>query len=170
MDGPHFLSALFSRHQADLRRLIAHKFKKTQADAEDIVQDAFHNILRADNIETLENPKAYLYQTASNLALNRIRQQRQHQKYLAGFHIDEESEIDEVSPERRVLARRDLQQLEQTLEQLPAKYRQTFLLSRMQDKSYREISEQLGISESTVEKHIIKVLKYLRDALTEGGQ
>jgi RNA polymerase sigma factor (sigma-70 family) len=167
MSGPHFLSALFEKHQSDLRRLIAHKFRKTPQDAEDIVQDAFHNILRADNIETLENPKAYLYQTASNLALNRIRKQRLHNQYVAGIHIDESSEIDEVSPERRVLAGRDLQRLEHALEQLPYKYRHTFVLSRVQDKSYREISELLNISESTVEKHIIKVLKYLRDQLSE---
>jgi len=167
MNRPHFLSVLFEKHQSDLRRLIARKFKKNQHDAEDIVQDAFHNILRADNLETLENPKAYLYQTASNLALNRIRKQRLHQQYLAGMQMDANSEIDEVSPERRVLAGRDLQRLEQALEQLPHKYRHTFLLSRVQDKSYREISEQLNISESTVEKHIIKVLKYLRDQLSE---
>ena len=167
MKGPHFLSALFEKHQSDLRRLIAHKFRKTPQDAEDIVQDAFHNILRADNIEALENPKAYLYQTASNLALNRIRKQRLHQQYLAGTNIDEDSEIDEVSPERRVLAARDLQRVERALEQISPKYRQTFVLSRVHDKSYREISELLNISESTVEKHIIKVLKYLRDHLSE---
>jgi RNA polymerase sigma factor (sigma-70 family) len=165
MKAPHFLSILFAKHQLELRRLIAHKFNKSPHEAEDIVQDAFHNILRAENIESLENPKAYLYQTASNLALNRIRKNRQHTSYLAGLNLDESDELDERTPERSVSAYKDLKKLQQSLDHLPEKYRRTFLLSRVQDKTYSEISAMLNISESTVEKHIIKTLKYLRDQL-----
>ena len=162
MKAPHFLSTLFEKHQPELLRLIAHKFNKSKHEAEDIVQDAFHNILRAENIESLENPKAYLYQTASNLALNRIRKQKHHNNYLAEQDVDAN---DERTPERYVVARSDLKRLEQALVQHPEKYRRTFLLSRVQEKTYKEISEMLNISESTVEKHIIKTLKYLRDHL-----
>lgn len=164
MRAPQFLASLFSKHQSELQRLIAYKFNKTYQDAEDIVQDAFHNILRAENIESLENPKAYLFQTASNLALNRIRKQRHHQNYIAAMDAEETYEL---TPERCASAASDLRRLEQALERLPQKYRRTFLLSRVQEKTYREISEILDISESTVEKHIIKALKYLRDQLTD---
>lgn len=164
MRAAQFLTTLFEKHQPELRRLISYKFNKTYQDAEDIVQDAFHNILRAENIESLENPKAYLFQTASNLALNRIRKQQHHQRYVAGLDAEETNEL---TPERCVSAVSDLRRLERALERLPQKYRCTFLLSRVQDKTYREISEILGISESTVEKHIIKALKYLRDQLAE---
>jgi RNA polymerase sigma factor (sigma-70 family) len=167
MKATHILSALFEKHQLDLRRLIAHKFKKSHHEAEDIVQDAFHNILRAENIESLENPKAYLYQTASNLALNRIRKNRQHTSYLAGLGLDESDELDQRTPERSVSAYKDLKKLQESLDQLPEKYRRTFLLSRVQEKTYSEISAILDISESTVEKHIIKTLKYLRDQLSD---
>lgn len=167
MKGPQFLATLFEKHQLDLQRLIASKFKKMHHEAEDIVQDAFHNILRAENIDLLENPKAYLYQTASNLALNRIRKHQRHSQYINGLNLSESDEIDELSPERSVSSRHDLQRLEQALVKLPEKYRRTFLLSRVQEKSYREISELLDISESTVEKHIIKALKYLRSQLDE---
>ena len=102
-----------------------------------------------------------------HLALNRIRKHQRHHQYLNDLGATEAEELDELSPERSVLARHDLQRLEQALVKLPEKYRQTFLLSRMHDKSYREISEQLNIAESTVEKHIIKALKYLRDQLDE---
>ncbi len=164
MKTPDFLVSLFATHQSDLRRLIAHRFKKTQHDAEDIVQDAFHNILRAENIDELENPKAYLYQTAANLALNRIRKQKNHNQYVASQDADITYDL---CPERAVSAGRDLARVERSLTQLPAKYRRTFLLSRVHEKSYREISELLGIPESTVEKHIIKTLKYLRETLAE---
>jgi RNA polymerase sigma factor (sigma-70 family) len=164
MKAPHFLISLFESHQSELRRLIAYKFNKNQHDAEDIVQEAFHNILCADNFEALENPKAYLYQTAANLALNRIRKQRNHQRYLSGQDAEATYEL---NPERTVSAGRDLARLEHSLEKLPEKYRRTFLLSRVQEKTYREISELLNVPESTVEKHIIKTLKYLREVLAE---
>ncbi|MES2822006.1 MAG: RNA polymerase sigma factor [Pseudomonadota bacterium] len=167
MKPAHFLASLFEKHQSELRRLIANKFNKTHHEAEDIVQDAFHNILRAENFESLENPKAYLYQTASNLALNRIRKQKNHNYYVNG--LDAEA-TDELTPERYVSAHKDLKRLEQALVQHPQKYRHTFLLSRVHEKTYREISEMLNISESTVEKHIIKTLKYLRDQLGQGDE
>ncbi len=164
MKATHFLASLFETHQSELMRLIAVRFRKTHQDAEDIIQDAFHNILHVENIESIENPKAYLYQAAANLALNRIRKQQSHHRYVAA--ADEEETYD-LCPERFVSARRDLDRLEKALANLPEKYRRTFLLSRMQGKSYREISEHLGIPESTVEKHIIKTLKHLRDTLAE---
>ena len=45
---------------------------------------------------------------------------------------------------------------------LPEKCRQAFLLSRSEDLSYKDISGHLGISISTVEKHISKALKFLK--------
>jgi RNA polymerase sigma-70 factor (ECF subfamily) len=164
MKTSHFLVSLFQSHQSELMRLIARKYRKTPQDAEDIVQDAFHNILHIENFEAIENPKAYLYQTAANLALNRIRKQQSHHRYIAS--VDEQETYD-LCPERFVSARRDLDRLQNSLAGLPEKYRRTFLLSRIQGKSYREISNHLGIPESTVEKHIIKTLKHLRDTLAE---
>lgn len=167
MNTKAFLNSLFEKHQADLRRLIATKFGKVREDAEDIVQDAFYNLLRADNLEQLDNPGAYLYQTASNLALNRIRKHRYQNQYLEqqGAQAEEDDELDNTGPERHVIARRDLATLEQALTKLPEKYKRTFLLSRIEGKTYKEISQELGLSESTVEKHMIKVLKYLGEHL-----
>lgn len=167
MRQAHPLALLFQLHYADIRAQIAAKFRRAPQDAEDIVQEAFHNILRADNLEALDNPKAYLYKTATNLALNRLRKYRQNPPVSCADDPHWQAEPDEISPERQVLAQQDLARLSAALNTLPEKYRRTFLLSRMHNKTYKEISEQLNIAESTVEKHIIKVLKCLRDHLHE---
>ena len=166
MNPLNVLVELFQQHRQDLRRSIAARFSRVQHEAEDIVQDAFHNLLRMDGVEHLENPKAYLYQTAANLALNRIRKSRYQQAYSEQQLAEDVQEHHDLSPERQLLARRDLKRIEQALVDFPEKYTRTFLLSRVQDKSYKEISEQLNIAESTVEKHIIKTLKYLREHLS----
>jgi RNA polymerase sigma factor (sigma-70 family) len=160
------LATLFQLHYAQIRALIAAKFARAPIEADDIVQDAFHNIARANIAHELANPKAYLYKTAYNLALNRLRQHKNHSmvNLTAPTHQDCE---DELTPLRSILAQEELTRLSAALNQLPEKYRQTFLLSRIHLKSYRQISEELNIAESTVEKHIIKVLKCLREQLYE---
>ncbi|HEY6529795.1 MAG TPA: sigma-70 family RNA polymerase sigma factor [Cellvibrionaceae bacterium] len=162
------LALLFQLYYADVRAQIAAKFRRAPQDAEDIVQDAFHNILRANNIEQLENPKAYLYKTASNLALNRLRKHRHYPQPILLEEAHDSEAGHDISPERHLLAQHELSRLQAALNQMPEKYRRTFLLSRIQNKTYKEISEQLNIAESTVEKHIIKVLKCLREHLHEG--
>jgi RNA polymerase sigma factor (sigma-70 family) len=164
MSRASYLIGLFESHYADLKALIAYRFKRQHQDVDDILQDAFHNVLRLDNIDQLENPKAYLYQTASNLALNRIRKQKHHDTYLLSQDLER---VEEVSPEQIVISQKTLASVCESLEEFPEKYRRTFLLSRVEGKTYKEISQELDIAESTVEKHIIKTLKFLRDRLQE---
>ncbi len=164
MSRTAYFIRLFESHYADLRAQIAYRFKKQYQDVDDILQDAFHNVLRAENLEQVDNPKAYLYQTASNLALNRIRKQKYHENYLASQDIER---VEEVSPEQIVISRRALSDVCESLDDFPEKYRRTFLMSRVEGKTYKEIGVELNIAESTVEKHIIKTLKFLRDRLQE---
>ncbi|WP_045855632.1 RNA polymerase sigma factor [Teredinibacter purpureus] len=160
------LKLLFEKSREDLLRLMVYKFRTSESDAEDIVQDAFINILSAEQLKRMDNPKAYLYQTASNLALNRIKRKKYHTRYVQEQDI---TKSDELSPERFAIAASDCERLQKALERLPEKCRHTFMLSRANGMSYRAISEHLGIAESTVEKHIIKTLRFLRDELKEGS-
>lgn len=161
----HFiLKELFERYRLDLQRFIAMKFGDHSS--EDITQEAFINILKIEDPSSIENPKAYLYKTAQNLALSRIRREKLHQKYTDDSQHESENE---VCLERQIQAQRDLQSVQSALQELPEKYRKTFLLSRSEGLSYKEISEKLEMPVSTVEKHIIKVLKYLRDNLEDIG-
>lgn len=157
-----FVGALFHQYQRELKRFITRKFGDADS-AEDIVQDAFHNLLKVENIDELDNPKAYLYRAASNLALNRLRHANHQVDYLAQQTGDDPAT---VSLDREVSAQMDLEHVQRALKSLPDKYRITFEMSRLQGKSYSEIALERGIAVSTVEKHIIKVLKFLRDELT----
>ncbi len=156
-----FVSALFHQYQRELKRFITRKFGDADS-AEDIVQDAFHNLLRVENIDELDNPKAYLYRAASNLALNRLRHASHQADYINQQSGDEPAT---VSLDREVSAQVDLERIQRALKALPDKYRITFEMSRVQGKSYAEIALARGIAVSTVEKHIIKVLKFLRHEL-----
>ena len=164
MSKVSFVKNIFLEYGADLRRFVALKLGNPH-DAEDIVQDAFHNILRTESPEQLENPRAYLYQTAHNLALNRIRKNNLHQDYLSVGQQDEECR----TPERSVVAQHDLKRLEASLNQLPDKCSSAFILSRLYAKNYKEIADELGVSVSSVEKYLIRAIQFLRDNYDENG-
>ncbi len=162
MNKSSFIKSMFEKYQTDLKRFVSLKFGDA-GDADDIVQDAFHNFIRTESPETLENPRAYLYQTAHNLALNRIRKQRHHDDYLAIDHDEEELR----SPERFMSATKDLERVQASLNQLPEKCHRALLLSRIDGKSYQEIAEELEVSVSSVEKYLMRAMNFLRDSFDD---
>lgn len=164
MNKAPFIKSLFLSYGSELKRYIAHKFGDS-AEADDIVQDAFHNFLRSEAPEDIENPRAYLYQTAHNLALNRIRKQRNHDAYLSSSQVDD----DHRSPERSVFAHRELELLNEILDSLPEKCSKAFILSRIHNKTYGEIAEELKVSISSVEKYLMKSMHYLGDKFDESA-
>ena len=62
------------------------------------------------------------------------------------------------TPERQIAAEQDLELLYATIEQLPPKCRNVFLLSRVKRMTYPEIAQHCGISVKMVEKHISHAL------------
>ncbi len=154
------IKILFQKHYDELTGYVLHKFGDN-ADAEDIVQDTFHNILRLPDSEHIENPRAYLYKTAYNLALNRVRKNKNHDIYL----LPVDSTVQAVSVEKEVFAQRDIESLQNRINELPKKTRDIFLMSRIEEKKNKEISEELGISLSSVEKHIRMALDFTSECL-----
>jgi RNA polymerase sigma-70 factor (ECF subfamily) len=158
-----FIQSIFSQHQLGLKRFITAKFGN-ESDAEELTQEAFQKFMTVESPEKLENPKAYLYQTAHNLALNRIRKQGRQNKYELDLKVQMNANeaLTPPSPEAIISGRQDLELVLATLQQLPEKVRRAFLLSRAEGLSYREISELMGISVSSVEKYLMTALKHLR--------
>lgn len=142
--------------------------KKRLADEEvaaEIVQDIFVElwIKRADlDIEVLER---YLYQSVKFKVIDYYRASIVRQKYATAFA--KEPLFEDAIVEHH-LALQDLRStVERGLNQLPIKTREIFRLNRFEDRSIREISDNLQIPERTVEYHITKSLKLLRTYLRD---
>ncbi|MCV6626634.1 MAG: sigma-70 family RNA polymerase sigma factor [Cellvibrionaceae bacterium] len=157
------VAKLYDDNQAALIRFLRFRLGDS-SEAEDIAQDAFHNLIRSENADQLENPRAYLFQTAANLALNRIRKIRRQSNYQQLTEAEQE-QTQSPPPEQTLLAEYDLAKVGTVLDTLPPKCRRAFILSRAQHMSYRQISEELDVAVSTVEKYLIRALKAMREAL-----
>lgn len=134
-----------------------------QEQAEDIVQETLLGVWekRAQlNIKT--SLSAYLYQVTRNKYIDLLRKKSHQNDYLAQLHLEAIMVIE--NEEAHIRAER-LAALHKAINELPPKRKEIFVLSKMQNLKYREIAEQLNISERTVESQIRKAFIFLREKL-----
>lgn len=155
-----FIADLFEQQGTPLVKYLTARFKNVD-EAKEIAQEAWLRVFRLEHPEELENAKAFLFQTASNLSIDRMRRTSLERQYdVAG---DEPVQ----SVEATVVAQETLQTIEASLFELPSKCRQAFVMHRQKNMSYPVIAQQLGVSTSMVEKYIIQALKHFRNKLEQ---
>lgn len=138
---------------------------KSRQKAEDIVQELFVSLYRKRSILDISvSPRAYLSKALKFKVLNEFRSETVRTNYIKSFFFGPSCKIDLANE----FEAKELQQhIEGTISQLPEKCRQVFYLSRDHNMSNKEIAMYLDISVSTVEKHIGKALKVLRNNIKE---
>lgn len=142
--------------------LLAIQYVANKDIAEDIVQDVF--IKYWENPTELENPKAlksYLGRMVINSAINHLKREQNVKRIHVNINQDltEKDVYDKLhEQELKVLIYKEI-------EQLPEQCKKVFKMNRFDHLKYREIAEQLNISERTVENHIANALKVLRKRL-----
>lgn len=135
---------------------------KNSESAEDIVQDCFIKLWeKKDQLEIAGNVTAYLSKMVRNRSLDFLKKKR-----LQTSELNEA--FQGASENEDHLVTEDLQtRIDKTIDSLPEKCRQVFVLSRFEELSYQEIADKLEISKKTVEAHISKALKSLRKSLNQ---
>ncbi len=156
------LQELFRR---DLRVLLTlvRRVVRRPSDAEDIVQDAFLRVWRAMELGLVRSPRAVLFKTAHNLALNHVRNPRNH--VADPVSGSAEPMHDAPTAEEQMIVEEDLDACRQAFAQLPLRCREALTLRVVDELSYKEMSERLGLSVSTLEKHYIRGRRLCRDML-----
>lgn len=156
------LLASFIRHQQELLKFLSYKLSCADT-AGDLVQETFLRIAKYPDASAIENPRAMCFHIANNLALDHLRKCAYQDKFT-GSEISCETVASLVQePATTVNAIQQLERLEQLIAALPPIRRQVFLLSRVEGKGYKAIALELGISERTVENHVYKALKTLKE-------
>ena len=137
-------------HEAKLRAWLRARFTVV-TDPDDLVQEAYARLLQAHATGPIACPRALLFVTARNLALNHLRHQRIERPEGAA-EIDALAVADERAGIPESLAHaEDFQILIRAIESLPGRCRQIVTLRKIYGLSQREVAVRLGISEHTVE-------------------
>jgi RNA polymerase sigma-70 factor (family 1) len=134
-----------------------------RAKAEDLLQDTFIRLW--ENREALDEKlsiKSYLFTIANNLALNHIR----HESIV--WRFKQNPSLDRALPETpfEKLTQKELEGcIQNTIDKMSDKVRMVFLMCKVEGLPYREIAERLGLSVATVESHMVKALRMIREDL-----
>jgi len=131
-------------------------------DAEDVAQEAVLRLLESPPAE-MQQPRAYLHQTARNLVTDNYRRHAAHE--FVGTEALERAAASEGDPHAMLRAARMAQVLEAALAELPLKCRQVFVWQRLGGVSQAEIAGRLGVSKNMVEKYMIRAMRHVRERL-----
>lgn len=134
-------------------------------DAEEIIQDMMVGIWeRRKEMVVDSSLNGYLFRAVRNKCFNHIEKIRIHEQ--VHFIIAGSMQLQFEDPDFYIVEELT-QKIEEALGRLPEKYRQAFVMNRIEGKTYNEIATELGISSKTVDYRIQQALKSLRIELRD---
>jgi RNA polymerase sigma factor (sigma-70 family) len=156
-------------HEAALRGWLARRRAPAAFDVDDIVQESYAVLAERERLDDILNPRAYLFQVAHSLVVRNIRRAR----IVPILAVEDLGLVDwaddAATPEQNAIAHDDLRQLAEVIASMPGQTREAFVLRRVRGLSQREIASHMGLSENTVEKHIVRGIRWLGDWFASGG-
>lgn len=167
------LSNLHGHHRAELLRFLAAR-TGDMAEAEDILQELWIRA-SAQPPASIEHWRGYLFRTANNLLIDRLRARRRREARERNWSESMHgpiSSIEEVADsadtaDLALEAHEEAGRLARAIASLPEGARRAFELHKIDGLSHAEVAARLGISKSGVEKHMAVAMKYLRRSLTD---
>jgi RNA polymerase sigma factor (sigma-70 family) len=154
-------------HEPDVRRWLARRVRGLpDCHVDEIVQETYAR-LWAVGAERILNPRAYFFVTARHVVGEVLRRSRVVSiETMADVEVLDIAHQD-VGPERRLSGREEIERVRQVMAKLPPKCREAFELRKFGELSQREIAQRMQLSESTVEKHLVKALRVIMSELQE---
>lgn len=132
------------------------------SDIEDIVQEAYVRVCQVGKKSDIRAPRAYLFRAVRNLALDHVKSAESRrtdslEDDVDGGGLDAEPIQDETF--HQVASKEEFALFCDAVRHLPVQCRRAFVLRKVYGYTQREIAVELGLSESTVEKHIALGMK-----------
>ena len=163
------LKGLFSAHKREIQAYLTHSLQDAEL-AADLTQETFLRYAeQGDGTATVLSDRSYLFRMARNLAIDHIRRRvRQrtdlvHEERLAALPEDR------PTPEAMAAAREKLRLLQEIVLELPERTQRIFVLVRIDGLTYAQAASRLGISESSVQKHLADAVQHVMLRLKRGG-
>ncbi|WP_372936457.1 RNA polymerase sigma factor [Mariniphaga sediminis] len=138
---------------------------KTETDTEDLIQEVFVKLWENKNkLKNTASFETYLFTIAYNTTISFLRNKAkdiQYVEYVKSVQIElsDFSLIDEINKEEVY------EKIHLLIEKMPPRQREVFKMKHFKNYSYKEIAEALNISVNTVENHMVKAHKYLKESL-----
>jgi RNA polymerase sigma factor (sigma-70 family) len=153
--------ATYRKEKGKLLSFIRGKVSSSE-EAEDILQDVFYQFVAGfESIESLDRVTSWLYSVARNKIIDRYRRNASRPKktdFDGAISRDEESPLTlqeilpdlDNTPEAAMLREAIWDEITLALDELPADQREIFIQNEMEERSFREIAGETGVSINTL--------------------
>lgn len=171
------LEALVSRYEDKVYSL-AYRMVGNREDAEDVLQDAFLNVIRSlGKFRKQSSFSTWLYRITANAALTRLRKKSKKEKSEGEFldevyavkrsaHAGERLDDWSANPARQLLTEESRAMMETAISELPQKYRSVFVLRDVEGLPAAEVAEILDLSVPAVKSRLHRARMFLRNHLS----
>lgn len=143
------------------------KLTQNESDTKDIIQNCYAQLWQ--NVATVDDTREVLpllFTYARNLVIDHLRKKARQRQLINQLQEDADCPHAEPQAEQLMHYKERMQQLQTTIDQLPAKRKEIFTLVKQEGLSHKTVANQLGISPATVEKQVGLSLKFLRKELS----
>lgn len=163
-----WLTIHFLPHEAELRAMLR-RVCASPAEIDDVIQETCYRILSAGDLAHIRDPKPFVFRTAKNLVLDRIRRD-------AVVSIEAMANLEELdiadsapSPDRVVFAREELKWVFGLIGKLPDRCKSVFRARRLHGMSQNETAQTLGLSDGVVEHEMMKGMRLMSEMISRHG-
>lgn len=151
------IERLFNEHNEALVRFLRVRLRSDE-EAKEVAQEAYVRLLQLDQPEAVSYFRAFLFRTASNLAIDRLRKETLDRKRFAlNFFAESEASAEDIESQRELLRR-----VGECLEELPPKCRKAFLLSRFYGLSTHEIADQMRMTKRMIRIYLARATEHCK--------
>jgi RNA polymerase sigma factor (sigma-70 family) len=156
------VSQLFREHNRALVGYLTARLRSEQ-EAREVAQEAYVRLLQLHEPGTSSLLRAYLFKTANNLAIDRLRHRSVRQRAEERPELFAElaptcNEMDD--PAKQLLVSEQADQLLGYLRELPTKCQDVFILHRFEGVPQHEVASRLGFSERMVRRYVTYTMVY----------
>jgi len=153
----------------------AERIVKDSSVSEDIVINVFLNLWKLySSLDEKTNIQAYLFRSVNNSCINYLKSKYKRTEVPVSWSICEEDLTLKVllpklsNPLEHIIEKERLAEINEAIRRLPPKTRDVFMKSRYEEKTYAQISVEMGISINTVKYHMKSALSYLAEEVFRG--
>lgn len=157
---------LFNEHNESLLRFLRVRLRSDE-EAREVAQEAYVRLLQLENPEAVSYFRAFLFKTATNIAIDRLRRDTLDQKRVRLTFFEQAAPSAEHTETQRDLLRK----IGDCLEELPPKCRKAFLLSRIHGLGSVDIAAQMRLSPRMIRMYLVRAALHCQECLggDDGG-
>jgi len=150
--------------EAALMEFLQHNWRN-KSELKDFRQDIYIRVYEAALKQIPERPRQFLFATARNLLIDRMR----HEQVVPIEAVADLGALeiagDAPSSDRVLMARDELRRVQAALDRIPPRCREALLFGRIEGLSRKEIAARMGIAESAAAQYLSRGIRALVNVL-----